>query len=381
LRAGTQDDGRIHEDSRAVRPADRDLPGRRPARRRRLHRHRGHPPHRPPGRVAARRGIAGDGRGGGGQVLGRRRRATRRARRSAPPRRHRRRPRLPAPPLLPLGEGARAHPGRGHPAAPQAGRHPRRGAGLTGPDQITVRRDGLDVNALDWGGGGTPLLLLHPNGMGAGLFEPLALAVRDAFRPVAVDLRGHGGTRTPAPPAGFRFAETAADVLAVLDHLGIDETVTLGESLGGGVSVLVDGQRPGVIRRLLLCEPVAFSPDGRTLRPPGTGSGDGGNYMSTIARRRRAVWPDRDAVYKSYRSRPPFDVVAPEALAAYVRWGFVDRPDGQVELACKPEIEATIFEVSGEPIGAPAAWAHLGELTAHAVLACGEQSELPAEWF
>jgi pimeloyl-ACP methyl ester carboxylesterase len=249
------------------------------------------------------------------------------------------------------------------------------------PARIGVERDGLHVAALDWGGEGMPLLLLHPNGMGAGFFEPLAFAVRDAFRPVAVDLRGHGGTDTPPTRAGFGFAEMATDVLAVLDHLGIDQVVAVGESLGGGVSVLVDEQRPGVIGRLLLCEPVAFSPDGRTLRPAGTGHGDGGNYMSTIARRRRAVWPDRDAVYESYRSRPPFDVVAPEALSAYVRWGFVDRPDGQIELACAPEVEATIFEVSGELIGAPAAWAHLGKLTADAVLACGAQSELPAEWF
>jgi pimeloyl-ACP methyl ester carboxylesterase len=242
-------------------------------------------------------------------------------------------------------------------------------------------RDGLRINALDWGGDGPPLLLLHPNGLGAGFFEPLALAVRDTFRPVAVDLRGHGGTDTPKTRDGFGFAEMAADVVAVLDRFGIVETVAVGESLGGGVSVLVDEQRPGVIRRLLLCEPVAFSPDGRTLRPSGTGHGDGGNYMSTIARRRRAVWPDRDAVYESYRTRPPFDAVAPEALAAYVRWGFVDRPDGQVELACAPEVEATIFEVSGEPIGAPAAWRHLDRLTADPVLACGDASELPAAWF
>ncbi len=217
--------------------------------------------------------------------------------------------------------------------------------------------------------------------MGAGFFEPLALAVRDTFRPVAVDLRGHGGTDTPATRAGFGFAEMAADVLAVLDHLGIGETVALGESLGGGVSVLVDEQRPGVIRCLLLCEPVAFSPDGRTLRPAGTGHGDGGNYMSTIARRRRSVWPDRETVYESYRSRPPFDVVAPEALAAYVRWGFVDRADGQVELACPPEVEATIFEVSGEPSGAPAAWRRLDALSAPATVARGDRSDLPNDWF
>jgi pimeloyl-ACP methyl ester carboxylesterase len=249
------------------------------------------------------------------------------------------------------------------------------------PAQLTVQRDGLRIAALDWGGDGTPLLLLHPNGLGAGFFEPLALALRDTFRPVAVDLRGHGGTDRPKTRAGFGFGEMAADVVTVLDHLDIDETVAVGESLGGGVAVLVDDLRPGSIRRLLLCEPVAFSPDGRTLRPSGTGHGDGGNYMSSIARKRRAVWPDRDTVYESYRTRPPFDAVAPEALAAYVRWGFVDRQDGQVELACAPEVEATIFEVSGEPIGAPAAWRHLGELTADTVLACGAQSELPAEWF
>ena len=226
-----------------------------------------------------------------------------------------------------------------------------------------------------------PLLLLHPNGLGAGFFEPLALALRDAFRPVAVDLRGHGGTDTPKTREGFGFAEMAADVLVVLDHLGVDETVAVGESLGGGVSVLIDELRPGVIRRLLLCEAVVFSPEAVATRPPGTAPGDGGNFMSTIARKRRAVWPDRDAVYKSYRTRPPFDVVAPEALAAYIRRGFVDRPDGQVELACAPEIEATIFEVSGEPAGAPAAWRHLDQLTADAVVVCGDHTDLPAEWF
>ena len=238
---------------------------------------------------------------------------------------------------------------------------------MSGPRPIAIERDGLRVAALDWGGEGTPLVLLHPNGLCAGLFEPLAVRLRDAFRPVAVDLRGHGGTDVPASRDGFGFTDMAADVLAVLDHLAIDEAVALGQSLGGGVAVVVDELRPGVFTRLLMCEPVAFAPEAMASRPRGEGPGDGGNFMSTIARKRRAVWPDRDAVLASYRSRPPFDALAPEALAAYVRWGFVDRPDGQVELACPPEVEATIFEVSGLPGGAPAAWRHLAELTADAV--------------
>ena len=103
--------------------------------------------------------------------------------------------------------------------------------------------------------------------------------------------------------------------------------------------------------------------------------------MATIARKRRAVWPDRATVLASYGGRPPLDVLAPEALAAYVRWGFVDRPDGQVELACPPEAEARLFELSADPTGAPAAWAHLADLNGSAVVLAGTGSDLPTEWF
>ena len=59
------------------------------------------------------------------------------------------------------------------------------------------------------------------------------------------------------------------------------------------------------------------------------GTRTGGNFMADAARKRRAVWPDRATVRESYGGRAPLDVLAPEALDAYVRWGFVDRPDGQ----------------------------------------------------
>ena len=60
--------------------------------------------------------------------------------------------------------------------------------------------------------------------------------------------------------------------------------------------------------------------------------------MSEIARSRRAVWPDRETVRSSYAGRPPMNVLEPDALAAYVQYGFRDRDDGQVELACAPEV-------------------------------------------
>ena len=163
------------------------------------------------------------------------------------------------------------------------------------PHELTVTRDGLTIAALDWGGDGDPLLLLHPNGFCAGLFHPLALALRDTYRPIAVDLRGQGGTDTPPTIDGFGFEQMARDVLAVLDDLGVEQVVALGESLGGGVCITVDEVRPGFVRRLMLCEAIAFGFDDLPRREPGQ-PGDGGNYMAAIARKRRAVWPDRETV-------------------------------------------------------------------------------------
>ncbi len=255
------------------------------------------------------------------------------------------------------------------------------------PAPVVVERDGLRIAALDWGGAGEPLVLLHPNGFCAGLFDPLARRLTDRFRPIAVDLRGHGGTETPTEvPEGFAFDRMAADVGAVLDRLDVAECVALGESLGGGVAAMLDALRPGSIRRLLLCEAIAFDPAVHAAdRPRAPGGGDAAdgrrNFMADSARRRRAVWSDRATVRASYGSRPPLDALAPEALAAYVQWGFVDRPDGQVELACAPETEATIFEVSGGGQGVLGAWEHLGRTTTEVVVVHGDASMLPAPWF
>jgi pimeloyl-ACP methyl ester carboxylesterase len=240
-----------------------------------------------------------------------------------------------------------------------------------------VEHDGLRHAVLDWGGTGEPLVLLHPNGLCAGFFDPLATRLTDTHRVLGVDLRGHGGSDPPPTRAGLRYGAMAADVLAVLDAFGIGECAVVGESLGGGVACVVDELRPGAIRRLVCCEAVAID---LSAFPRGDAPGSG-NYMADVARARRAVWPDREAVRTRYASRPPFDAVAPEALAAYLQWGFVDRPDGQVELACDPETEATVFEVTAEPGGADRAFARFAALHGRVSVLHGAASYMPAEWF
>lgn len=248
------------------------------------------------------------------------------------------------------------------------------------PRPIVVAHDGLRHVALDWGGTGETLLFLHPNGLCAGFFDPLARRLTDTFRVIAVDLRGHGGSEPPSARSGLQYVPMASDVVAVLDHLEVDTFCAVGESLGGGVGTVVDELRPGAMRHLVLCEGIAF--DAHAF-PQGDAPGEGGsgNYMADIARARRAVWPDRDAVRARYASRPPFDVVAPEALDAYLRWGFFDRTDGQVELACAPETEASVFEVTSEAGGAVVAFDHLAKMQGRVSVFHGDGSYLPRPWF
>jgi len=246
------------------------------------------------------------------------------------------------------------------------------------PRAFHVTHDGLRVAVLDWGGapGARPVVLLHPNGFCAGLFDPIArrLAAGGTFRPVGVDLRGHGATDKPEPPDPYNYEAMAGDVIAVVDALGFDDVDIVGGSLGGGVAIHVDRRQPGRARRLMLCEPVALPVTGDT--PVETA-----HPMAAGALRRKVVWPSREAMIHSYGSRPPLDRLAPEALAAYVAWGTDDCPGGEVELACPPAVEAAIF--AGRPAlrGVNAAWEHLPDLVASVAVLAGDRSFVARERF
>ncbi|MGH8999626.1 MAG: alpha/beta fold hydrolase [Acidimicrobiia bacterium] len=237
------------------------------------------------------------------------------------------------------------------------------------PETVLAQHDGVRIAALDWGGRGTPLLMLHPNGLCAGLYDPIAraLAAEGGFRPVGVDIRGHGASDKPMPPDPYSYEVMAGDVAAVLDLLGLDEVVAVGGSLGGGVAIHLDRLQPGRLRRMLLCEAIA-APAAERLGEK--------NPMVAAALRRRVVWPSRDDMVASYAARPPLGELAPEALRAYVEWGTTVREDGTLALACPPAVEAAIF---GSPVTVPGvarAWDHLPHLSAPAMILAGTDSAL-----
>jgi pimeloyl-ACP methyl ester carboxylesterase len=222
--------------------------------------------------------------------------------------------------------------------------------------------DGVEVAAYDLGGDGPPLLLAHATGFHAHVFVPLAARLSDRFHCFAFDERGHGETVSPAR-LDYDWYGFADDVEATLRGFGLDRPFAFGHSAGGAALLLAEAAMPGRFRALYLYEPVVMPVD-----PP---LGPMDNPLSEGARRRRAVFASREEAYENYASKPPFNVLAPEALRAYVDHGFADEPDGRVRLRCNPEDESAVYRMGS----AHGAFGRFGDVRCPVTVACGEQTD------
>jgi pimeloyl-ACP methyl ester carboxylesterase len=226
--------------------------------------------------------------------------------------------------------------------------------------------DGVEVALHDLGGDGPPVLLCHPTGFLAMTWAPLAAALAGVAHCWALDFRGHGDSRTPAG-LDFAWSGMADDVLAVVDDLGATGLRAAGHSMGGAALLMAEQRRPGTFSRLWLFEPIVF--------PPAEGGGTLQNPLAAGARRRRPTFPDRDAAYANFASKPPLAVLDPAALRAYVDDGLRDTPGGDVvELKCTPAVEAQVFE-SGMT---HATFAHLAEVRCPVTVAASGDGVGPA---
>ncbi len=92
--------------------------------------------------------------------------------------------------------------------------------------EITLR-DGTVLRYIDEGAG--PAILILP-GLSSSVakFEKQVDGLRDRFRVIALDPRGHG--ESDAPPRGYDFPTLARDLHEFLTHLAVDRLTVLGHS-------------------------------------------------------------------------------------------------------------------------------------------------------
>ena len=197
--------------------------------------------------------------------------------------------------------------------------------------------NGLRTHYVDAPGADPPLVLLH--GLSANAYEfggLLAAGLSPAFRVVAPDLRGRGQTDKPA--TGYRMADHAADVLALLDALGLERAVLGGHSFGAYLAIYLAAHHPARVVKLIIIDAAL------TLNPRV------GEMLKPSLDRLTQVAPSAEAYLSARRSAPDIGGRWDASLEGYFRAELVVNPDGTVQSATSaPAIAQALQAVGAEP--------------------------------
>ncbi|MCZ2403571.1 alpha/beta hydrolase [Paenarthrobacter sp. Z7-10] len=129
------------------------------------------------------------------------------------------------------------------------------------PFYATNPEDGVRI-AYDVTGSGEPLLLVHGSALSKAIWRGFGYtqALRNRYRVITVDLRGHGHSDKPHEPAAYAMDRVVADSLAVIEAAGQPEETAaagrpadsavhyLGYSFGARIGFALATLHPGRLR-------------------------------------------------------------------------------------------------------------------------------------
>jgi lipase len=167
------------------------------------------------------------------------------------------------------------------------------------PVLVRVPVAGGELRVARWGGGGPVVVAVH--GITASHVAWHAVVqYLGGTTVLAPDLRGRGGSAHLSAPYGI--AAHARDVLAVLDHMGVEGAVAVGHSMGAHVVAELAARRPDRVTRLVLVDgglPMAL--------PPGADPDEVlESTLGPALARLRKTFASRDEYFSFWRAHPAF---------------------------------------------------------------------------
>lgn len=163
---------------------------------------------------------------------------------------------------------------------------------LKGITARTVATDRMNANVLerDDSGARETVVFVHGNCSSSLFFQPVMQLLPASIRPIAVDLRGFGGSETLPVDATRGVRDFSDDVWSVLDALELDRAHLVGWSMGGGVVLQQLLDRPAAVASVTLISPVSpygfggTAADGSRLTDDDAGVGAGAANPDFVAR-------------------------------------------------------------------------------------------------
>ncbi len=220
--------------------------------------------------------------------------------------------------------------------------------------------NGIRLHYLDYNGGQPALIFLPGLSANAHAFDGvMAAGLSPQFRVISLDLRGRGLSDKPA--SGYSMAEHAADVIALLDALGIERAVVCGHSFGGLLTIYLASHFPARVAKAVIIDAGVglITPQTRDLIQPSL------DRLGKVA-------PSWEAYLEAMKRAPHFDGWWDPQIESYFRADVQVNEDGTVESQSRPEnIAEAIEKAALENWDAHAAAIEQPAMLLHARGACG----------
>ena len=123
--------------------------------------------------------------------------------------------------------------------------------------QSSFEHGGRRLAYTTFGAGPRTTVLLHGLLLSQKMHRPLAKALAaEGHRVVTLDLLGHGKSDRPRDMTAYSMPFFGEQVIALLDHLGVEEAVLAGTSLGANTTLEAAVAHPDRVRGMVLEMPV-----------------------------------------------------------------------------------------------------------------------------
>lgn len=227
-----------------------------------------------------------------------------------------------------------------------------------------VSSDGVELAVTDSRGEGVPVVFVHGFSNDRCVWDELARALPERFRPICYDLRGHGDSGWSVD-CRYHPLDHARDLGEIFDALALERAVLIGHSMGGNIATLFASRRVARVRAAVLVDTGPALGQDAWRRA----SGD----VSEQARAYESVGEYRKLLGLAY------PLAAPEALDRLARTSLVQRRDGRFE----PKLDPALLELLGseEQLRETEAmlWDALAKLRCPVLVARGERSAMLPE--
>jgi len=194
-----------------------------------------------------------------------------------------------------------------------------------------------------------PILhFVHANSFPAGTYRVFFDHLRHHYDVRALPMHAHD----PRYPVRDGWHELMLELIAELETRYDQPVILVGHSFGGMLNLMTAVARPDLVRCLVLLDSPVVAGWRATLLHLFKSLGIDKKFSpARFAEKRRNLWPDTEAAYRHYASKPMFAIWPPEVLRDYVETGLQPHAQG-VTLRFTREAETAVYRTLPHHIGA-----------------------------